>query len=341
MMFRTLKRQLAAAAFALGLASLWAAGARAEEFTSISAADQAHEMGRGVNVLGYDPLWTNPTQARFQPRHFRIIHDGGFQTVRMNLQAFDHLNKEGELDPHWLATLDHQVNGALDAGLNVIIDEHDFNVCAQSALACELRLALFWRQIGRRYAHASNRVIFEILNEPNGQLNDAVWNKILAIELAEIRKTNPTRNVIIGPASWNSAMHLDALVLPRGDRHIIVTVHYYSPMEFTHQGASWVPVYSHLSGVPWGSAHDLQVMDHDFDMVQAWAKEHDRPIFLGEFGAYDKGAMDMRVKYTSAAARGAEKRGWAWAYWQFDSDFIAWDMAHDRWVEPIHKALVP
>jgi endoglucanase len=51
--------------------------------------------------------------------------------------------------------------------------------------------------------------------------------------------------------------------------------------------------------------------------------------------------MDSRVRYTSFVARTAESLGWAWTYWQFDSDFIVWDMAKDRWVEPIWKALVP
>ncbi len=51
--------------------------------------------------------------------------------------------------------------------------------------------------------------------------------------------------------------------------------------------------------------------------------------------------MASRVAYTAAAAREAEARGWAWAYWQFDSDFIAYDIKKDAWVEPIHGALVP
>jgi endoglucanase len=68
-----------------------------------------------------------------------------------------------------------------------------------------------------------------------------------------------------------------------------------------------------------------------------------RPILLGEFGAYDKSGTpeDMRVAYTSAIAREAERHGFAWGYWQFDSDFIAWDMKKDGWVEPIKDALLP
>ena len=37
----------------------------------------------------------------------------------------------------------------------------------------------------------------------------------------------------------------------------------------------------------------------------------------------------------------AERRGFGWAYWQFEGDFVVWDMAKQQWVEPIRKALIP
>jgi endoglucanase len=75
--------------------------------------------------------------------------------------------------------------------------------------------------------------------------------------------------------------------------------------------------------------------------VQQWAHEHSRPIYLGEFGAYDKGDMDSRARYTEAVAREAERNGWGWGYWQFDSDFIVYDIDNDQWVTPIINALIP
>ena len=95
------------------------------------------------------------------------------------------------------------------------------------------------------------------------------------------------------------------------------------------------------TGVTWGTPGEYAAIDRDFDAVQKWAKTHDRPILLGEFGAYDKGPIESRVKYTAAVARAAEKRGWAWTYWQFDSDFIVYDLDKDRWIDPIHRALIP
>ena len=51
--------------------------------------------------------------------------------------------------------------------------------------------------------------------------------------------------------------------------------------------------------------------------------------------------MDSRVRWTSFVASQAEKRGWSWAWWQFDGDFVLYDVGQDQWVEPIRKALVP
>ena len=64
-------------------------------------------------------------------------------------------------------------------------------------------------------------------------------------------------------------------------------------------------------------------------------------MHLGEFGAYDKAPMDSRARYTAAVARAAERLGWSWAYWQFDSDFVVYDIDKDAWVEPLRKALIP
>jgi endoglucanase len=183
--------------------------------------------------------------------------------------------------------------------------------------------------------------MFEILNEPNKAITTPLWNAMLKECLAIIRQTNPDRNVVIGPSWWNSINSLNTLELPSDDHHIIVTVHYYLPMRFTHQGAAWSKDTANLSGVTWGTDAEKEAVAKDFAPVQDWSKANNRPILLGEFGAYDKGDMDSRVKYTSTVARTAESLRWAWTYWQFDSDFIVYNVDQDTWVQPIHKALVP
>jgi endoglucanase len=79
---------------------------------------------------------------------------------------------------------------------------------------------------------------------------------------------------------------------------------------------------------------EKQAIQRDFTGVQTWAEAHARPIYLGEFGAYEKADMDSRARYTCFVARQAESLGWSWGYWQFDSDFVVYDIDQDGWVEP-------
>ena len=304
---------------------------------------QIKRLGRGVNILGYDPIWDDFHKARFKERHFQLIHDAGFQTVRINLHALQRLNASNgyKLDGAWLKTLDWAVKESLENHLMVILDLHNFTDIAKDPEGYKPRFLAYWMQIATHLKDAPNGVLFEILNEPNQKLTPRLWNEFLSEVLPIIRASNPTRTVIIGPPFWNSIDHLDELELPEFDRNIIVTVHYYLPMRFTHQGAPWQKETAHLSGVTWGSVEEKKRVEQDFARVQDWSRQHNRPILLGEFGAYEKAPMESRALYVGSVARAAESLGWAWTYWQFDADFIVYDIDKDQWVEPILKALIP
>jgi endoglucanase len=308
-----------------------------------AAAVAQPEFRRGVNIIGYDPIWEDPARARFQERHFTEIRRGGFDFVRVNLFAFKRMDAQNRIDPRWLERLDWVVRKAGEAGLGVILDEHDFTACAEDVPACRTKLPAFWRQIATRYRNAPRSVAFELLNEPHGALDAATWNAFFPQLLAIVRESNPTRTVIVGPTRWNNFNELPTLRLPEGDRNLLVTFHYYEPFRFTHQGASWAGDVKNVSGVTWGSEADRAQIRADFAKVADWSRANNRPILLGEFGAYDRSGTPaaMRAAYTDAVAREAERHGFGWSYWQFDSDFIVWDMARDDWVKPIKDALIP
>lgn len=311
---------------------------------SVNPFIQNRRLGRGVNILGYDPIWKSHQAAHMQERHFRLIRQAGFDHVRINLHPFKFMGEGPEyaLSPAWLQTLDWALEQSAAAGLLAILDLHEFTAMAHDPAGLKPQYLAFWRQIAARCQGAAEDVLFEILNEPNSKLTPELWNEYLLEPLAEIRASNPTRTLIIGPAFWNGFDYLARLELPDAERNLIVTVHYYHPMPFTHQGAAWSAENRHLSGIHWlGTQAEVQRIHQDMAQVQAWAEAHDRPIYLGEFGAYDKADMESRARYTHAMARAAESLGWSWGYWQFDSDFIVYDIERDGWVEPILQALIP
>ena len=301
------------------------------------------KLGRGVNIIGYDPIWRSIDKARFKARYFRMIKDAGFATVRINLHPFRHMvpDKDSALRDSWWEVLDWAIKNALQSDLTVILDMHEFGAMGNDPEGNKDRFLAFWRQVSQRLQNAPDSVLFEILNEPSRKLSAQMWNQYFREALAIIRKTNPVRTVIIGPANYNSISSLPELNLPEDEQNIILTVHYYSPMDFTHQGAAWAGRRD-KTGIEWkGTDEEKAAVERDFARAQAWAKEHNRPVFLGEFGVYDKAQMESRVRYLNFVTRSIERVGWSWAYWQFDSDFILYDIPNEKWVEPVLDALIP
>ena len=82
-------------------------------------------------------------------------------------------------------------------------------------------------------------------------------------------------------------------------------------------------------------------LTRDFEKAAKWAKDHDRPLYLGEFGAYPAADMESRARWTAAIAREAERLGMSWAYWEFAAGFGAYDKDAGAWRGPIKNALVP
>ena len=321
---------LAALAMAGGVPAQAASAPPSSRSSTSPAALMAWAIGRGIDISIDD----------VRPGDFATMAKGGFATVRLTFFAFDHMRADGTLDPAWVTYLANTIAQARAADLIVILDEHDFIPCAADPDRCARVLPLVWRQLATRFVTASPGVVFELLNEPSGGLTAARWNLLSARLLREVRIVDPTRIVIIGPADYNRYDQLDTLALRADDRRIIVTVHYYEPFNFTHQGAPWVPETAALSGITWGTSADRAAMNHDFDGVAAWARRHDRPVMLGEFGTYEVGAMASRAAWTSAAVRAATSRGMPFAYWQFAGSFAAFDRTKGQWIGPIHDALM-
>jgi endoglucanase len=301
------------------------------------------KLGRGVNILGYDPIWRSHEQGRFKAEYFQKLKEAGFHSVRLNLHPFRYMETTNNwtLRAAWLETLDWAVTEAQRQGLAVILDLHEFHALGGDPAGNKPKLLAFWRQMATRFQNAPDSVFFEVLNEPFDKLTPELWNEYFAEVLALIRQTNPTRGVIVGPGHWNAISHLEKLKLPEADRRLIVTVHFYEPFDFTHQGASWTNQKDKL-GFDWkGTPEEVAALNRAFDKANAWCKANNRPLYLGEFGAYDRAPMESRARWTAAVARAAEARGWSWGYWQFDSDFILFDVKKAEWIEPIRDALIP
>jgi len=303
------------------------------------------KLGRGINLgnaleAPKEGAWGVTLKAEY----FKTIKKAGFDSVRLpvNWSAHAHSQVPYELDPKFAERVDWAIDQALANQLNIVVNVHHYAQIFSNPDQHKDRLVGIWSQLATRYKARPAGVFFEILNEPHDKLTDDKWNATFPEVLAVVRKTNPTRPVIIGPGQWNSVRGLDKFELPKDDRNLILTVHYYDPHKFTHQGASWEKGSDAWKGTKWtGTDEERAAVRKAFDKAGAWAKAHNVPVYLGEFGAIAVADIDSRGRWTSFVAREAESRGYSWAYWEFCApQFGAYDQKTESWREPLKAALI-
>ncbi|WP_327292993.1 glycoside hydrolase family 5 protein [Streptomyces sp. NBC_01198] len=298
-------------------------------------------LGRGINIgNALDALDGGP-ELPLHERYFDEVAGAGFDTVRLPVRWSAHAAATAPytIDPAFLARVDAGVHAALSRGLNVVVNVHHYDeLCAAPAAHAPRFLAL-WGQIAAHYAGYEARLGFELLNEPHGALTASRWNPLLAQALAVVRASNPDRTVIVGPADRNDVAALPALAVP-DDGHLLATVHYYAPLDFTHQGASWVAGADAWLGRGWEDAGDENAVRDDLAGAAAWGRQHGLPLFIGEFGAHERAGMDSRARWTTFVRSEAERLGMSWAYWEFGTDFGAFDPERGSWREPLRRALL-
>ncbi len=319
---------------------------------ALAPAEDAHaqlrRLGRGINMgncleAPREGAWG----IRIREGDFANIRKAGFDSVRIPVRWSAHAGKEPPfaLDPAFAGRVEQVVRDALGAGLAVVLNVHHYEELDAEPVAHRPRFLAIWRQIAERFRGFPGELQLEVYNEPHGGHTAKVWNETLRLALAEIRRLHPTRAVHVGGVDWSQAHSLGGLRLPEDDRHLIGHFHLYAPFSFTHQGAAWIKhsdtsgwIGNRWEGSPAERAHVAEILDK----AAAWSRATGRPVFLGEFGTYGKHADPAcRGRWTAFVAREAERRGFAWAYWEYQAGFGAWDPSARVWREPILRALIP
>jgi endoglucanase len=223
-----------------------------------------------------------------------------------------------------------------------------------------------WRQIAQKFADEPGDVRFEIINEPVAPENKLL-NEFNRRVLAAIRESNPTRIVYLTSNRWSQIATIDDVELP-DDPHIAFTFHFYEPLVFTHQDASWVFAREGLPNIPFpgvvpeigaylrpgsGMANDIgrelsvaKDIDEPFAKLARWVEQNakGREILLGEFGVFRAADDHSTTAWLRAVLDACERHGFAWNLWGYQSDefgVLARDGSETRLLEAIRPYLHP
>lgn len=272
-------------------------------------------------------------------KDFQILARADFDTVRIPIRWDIHTSHRSpyKIKPEHMARVKQVVAQANAAGLGAIIDVHHYEKIMRRPAREEARFLAIWTQIAAAFQTAPDNVYFEILNEPTLDITMSEVNALHAKIIPLIRKTNPTRKIILGGNSWNSIETMSAVRWPQ-DNNIVATFHDYGPHEFTHQGAEWSEPRMPL-GHKWGGVSDQEELKSTYDLANAFHQRTGIPVFVGEFGVINGVPQAQRNQWTKIRRQAMEASGFGWCAWDYAGAFDSYDPQTERWHPGVLDAL--
>ena len=268
-----------------------------------SCACRRHNLDvRGAALMDdstlWDPAMVVPSMDSIEERDWAFTALGGINTARLAVKADYFTDDNGESRPEGFAFLDKQLGFAQKYSLRVILDMHippggaiqDYRVTPESEAfwrdeALKARFVATWTEIARRYAKDPRIWAYEIMNEPAGPPDD-YWN-LMKDTMKAIRAIDADRLIMLQPdIDWN--------IRSIQDRNLAYSFHFYSPLEFTHQGVADNPLFRELSKIRYpGEAaghdgkrryYDRAAIKEELSYAARVARMTGKPVIIGEFG---------------------------------------------------------
>jgi endoglucanase len=311
------------------------------------------------------------------------VQVGAEEFVQMKAEGFDHIRipigwhryagpaPEFTLSPEVFAKADFAVTNALNNKLAVMINIHHFGEFDTNPAAATGKFIAIWKQVAEHYREFPNTLIFELDNEPHQNATTAAINPIYPKVIAEIRKTNPNRTLVVEPGNWGGITELKNLILPPDD-NVMVSAHCYDPFFFTHQGTSWTGPDEKVTGFIFpGPPKESLVPDSTLsvsprvldtirnyntlltvenpssakafrsklEFARDWSDYYGRPVHIGEFGCYVKVDPDSRARFYAAFRQAADELHLGWAIWDWSANFRYWDKKNRQPMPGMREAL--
>ena len=318
---------------------------------------------RGVNLshwLSQDFGWA-PKYSYINEHDIKFIDSIGYDHVRIPVDEIELWDENGKLIDKAVKSLTNCLDWCEKYDLRAIVDlhtvrAHHFNAANEGGKitlwedsAAQANFVNLWMQLSdilKKYP--VNMVAYEILNEAVAPEHDD-WNKLMNRAVAEIRKKEPERVLVIGPNMWQIAPNLKFLKLPEGDRNIILSFHTYSPLAFTHYKASWTPIKYYNGPVHYpgqiitnddyqkyidttnaalvaqmADARDVYNKKRLLEVFQSgveYAKSKNLQLYCGEFGCLPTVERKDRLQYYADMVSVLEENNIAWCDWEYKGDF--------------------
>ena len=263
---------------------------------------------------------------------FDAIKAKGFNTVRIPTTWFQHLDENDNIDPAWMARVHEVVDYAYKNDMYVILNLHHENWINRTDLLTAYddinpRLMKLWTQIATEFKDYDQHLIFECMNEPRAVKTPHEWWSATPVEEADVINKleanfvelirgmdSPyakTRLLMLpGYVASSDKTFLNQIVLPENDDFLAVSIHAYTPYNFTMN-----------TNEAEGAYHDTFTKEFSNDLAYNLQNFRDMfinkgiPVVIGEMGTSDFGNTQARVDWTTQYFETTKKYGIPCVLW--------------------------
>lgn len=245
-----------------------------EEALSITPAQYQARLGKGMNV---DWSKTNQGRKYYRTQAAADFAQAGISHVRIRIA--DEANQalwEG---------LDRQIADCLANGIIPVIAYQADALKNNPSEKNIQKVVDWWGKTAAHYRTVSPLLSFDLLIEVSDSLNQQpnTLNDIYERTVTEIRKTNPTRILMISPRLRSDAAYLRELKIPsKHNGYLMAEWHFYaSGPSKTNERKRWTT----------GTQEERDLLSEKIDLALAWQSDTGIPTWVGAWmpGNYNDG----------------------------------------------------
>ncbi|MCR5600366.1 MAG: cellulase family glycosylhydrolase [Ruminococcus sp.] len=317
--------------------------------------DAIDDTGWVGSEMGIETCWNGGYKTT--KKMIDTVKAAGFRTVRIPVSWHNHVDANYQITKQWMDRVQEIVDYAIDDGMYVILNVHHDNdakyMYPDTAHYAQSKkyMTTVWSQIAERFKEYDNKLIFETMNEPrlighqnewwinpsNPDCIDAIKtiNQLNQDCLDTIRKSggnNGTRYVSVpgydcsvdGATNENFRIPTDSV-----QNRLIVAVHAYLPYGFALAEES-----DSQSVRNFNIKTDTGEINQAFDKVYQKYTSKGIPVYVGEYGAREKGSnVQDRVDCAAYFTAYASSVGVTCCWWD-DISFMLLDRSNCTWKRP-------
>lgn len=284
-------------------------------------------LGKGMDVD-----WSKTKQGRkyYNTQSAVDFAAAGISHVRIRIAD--------KVGPELLEGLDRQIQDCLDNGIIPIIAYQADAFKNDPSEKNIKKVVSWWAEVAEHYQNVSPLLSFDLLIEATDSLNKQPekLNEIYEQLVTEIRKTNPTRIIMISPRLRSDAAYLQELKIPtQHNGYLMAEWHFYaSGPSKTNERKLWTS----------GTKQERALIDEKIKLALDWQKQTNVPTWVGAWmpGNYNDGddyTIDEQIQFAGYMTEQLTNAGIPFAV---NSDTKFYSREKNQWIakmQPVFNAI--